>query len=119
MALDLLDHLGVVVGDQRRLVVVHRQPADEVGQEGVRGGLELGVLAQEVVDLPRLVADPQVIAGLAHDVGEDHEVGEQDLVHVAPGAEHRQRVLARVGLDVRDLARELRRGRVDRLTGRL
>ena len=36
VALDLLDHLGVVVGDQRCLVFVHRQPADEVGQEGVR-----------------------------------------------------------------------------------
>ena len=51
---------------------------------------------QVVVDLPRLVADPQVVARSAHHVVEDHEVRGEDLVHVPPGAEHRKGVLGRV-----------------------
>ena len=45
-----------------------RQPADEVGQEAVARRLELGVLVQEVVDLPGLVGDPHVEALLGDDV---------------------------------------------------
>ena len=62
-ARDLLDHLGVVVGGQgplARPAVRHRQPAHEVGHPDVGRALELGVLVQEVVDVPGLVADPQV-----------------------------------------------------------
>ena len=63
-ALDVLDHLGVVVGRQERLALAargHRQPADEVGHPGERRPLELRVLVQEVVDVPRLVADDEVV----------------------------------------------------------
>ena len=63
-ALDVLDHLGVVVGGQERLALAarrHRQPADEVGHPGERRPLELRVLVQEVVDVPRLVADHEVV----------------------------------------------------------
>ena len=64
IARDVLDHLGVVVGRQERLALAavgHRQPADEVGEPGVRGPLELRVLVQVVVELPCLVADPEVV----------------------------------------------------------
>ena len=54
--------------------VGHRQPAHEVGHPRVAGPLLARVLVQVVVELPRLVADPQVVAVLAHDVVEDHEV---------------------------------------------
>jgi hypothetical protein len=80
----VLDHLGVVVGGQVRLAlapVEHGQPAHEVGHPHVRGPLLLGVLVQEVVELPGLVPDPQVVGLLPDDVVEDHEVGHQDLVH--------------------------------------
>ena len=100
---DVLDHLGVVVGGEERLVVAavgHRQPADEVGQPAVGGALLLRVLVQEVVELPRLVADPQVVVLLADDVVEDHEVGDEDLVHPPPRLEAVQVVLGRLGLDV-------------------
>ena len=83
VALDLLDHLGVVVGGERRLVL-DGEPADEVGQPDVRGALELGVLVQVVVELPRLVADPEVVPAVAHGVVEDHEVRDEDLVHPPP-----------------------------------
>jgi hypothetical protein len=80
--------------------VGHRQPADEVGEPDVRGRLLLGVLVQVVVELPGLVADPEVVRLVAHQVVEDHEVGDQDLVHPPPGLEAVEVVLGRLGLDV-------------------
>ena len=103
VARDVLDHLGVVVGGQEALVLAavgHRQAADEVGQPHVGGPLLLGVLVQVVVELPRLVPDPEVVVLVAHDVVEDHEVGDQDLVHPAQGLEAVEVVLGRLGLDV-------------------
>jgi len=102
-ALDLLDHLGVVVGGQEGLALAavgERQPADEVGQPHVRRALLLGVLMQVVVDLPPLVGDPQVVVLLAHDVVEHHEVRHQDLVHPAYRLEAVQVVLGRLRFDV-------------------
>ena len=117
-ARDVLDHLGVVVGGQERLglaAVGHRQPADEVGQPAVRGALELGILMQEVVELPRLVADPEVVCIGLDEVVEDHEVGDEDLVHPPPRLEAMQVVLGGFGFDVRRLVGQLRAGRVDAL----
>ena len=115
VARDLLDHLGVVVGGQRglgRAAVGHRHPADEVGQPGERAALELGVLVQEVVEVPALVGDHQVERLLGDQVVEDHEVGQQDLVHPPVGLEDVQVVLARLGRDVRALVRQESRRRV-------
>jgi hypothetical protein len=66
------------------------------------------MLVQEVVDLPALVRDPDVVAILGHDVVEQHEVGDEDLVHPAPRLKAVQVVLRRFGLEVRRL-----RGEVD------
>ena len=96
----------------------HRQPADEVGQPDVRRALLLGVLVQVVVELPRLVADPQVVRLVAYQVVEHHEVGQQDLVHPADRLEAVQVVLGRLALDVARLVGQQRAGRVDPLTGR-
>ena len=118
VARDVLDHLGVVVGGQVGLVLAavgHRQPADEVGQPGVAGALLARVLVQVVVELPGLVADPQVVALLARDVVEDHEVVDQDLVHPAPRLEAVQVVLGRLGLDVLRLVRQVLAAGVDAL----
>ena len=115
---DVLDHLGVVVGGQEGLAfaaVGHRQPADEVGEPGVGGAFLLGVLVQVVVEFPGLVADPQVVVLFAGEVVEDHEVGEQDLIHPPDGLEGVQVVLGRLGLDVPGLAGQVRAGRVDAL----
>lgn len=115
---DVLDHLGVVVGGDVRLpgtAVGHRQPADEVGHPHERGPLELGVLVQEVVHLPRLVADDQVVLAFGDDVVEDHEVRHEDLVHSANGLETVQVVFGRLGLDVRRLADQQAGCRVDPL----
>ena len=99
--------------------VGHRQPADEVGQPRVGGALLLRVLVQVVVDLPALVGDPQVVVGLADEVVEDHEVGDQDLVHAPPRLEAVQVVLGRLGLDVARLVGQVAAGRVDALAGGL
>ena len=118
MARDVLDHLGVVVGGQIGLVLAavgHRQPADEVGQPCVSGALLARVLVEVVVELPRLVADPEVVAVLARDVVEDHEVVDQDLVHPTPGLEAVQVVLGGLGLDVVRLVGEVLAARVDAL----
>jgi hypothetical protein len=117
-ARDLLDHLGVVVGGQgllARTAVGHRQPAHEVGHPGVGRALELGVLVQEVVDIPGLVADPQVERFAGGQLGEDHEVGDQDLVHGPDRLEGVQVVLCRLALDVPGLAGQEGRGRMDQL----
>ena len=70
---------------------------------------------QVVVELPRLVADPQVVRIVGGDVVEEHEVGEQDLVHLAPRLEDVEVVLAHLRLDVRGLVRHQLRGGVDGL----
>ena len=117
-ARDVLDHLGVVVGGEEGLVlasVLERQPADEVGQPDVGRRLQLRVLVQEVVDLPRLVADPEVVVLVAHHVEEEHEVGDEDLVHPPDRLEGVQVVLGRLALDVRRLVREQRARRMDAL----
>jgi len=56
-----------------------------------------------MIDVPRLVGDPDVEGLLGDDVVEDHEVRAQDLVHPAQRREHVQLVLARLALDVRGL----------------
>ncbi len=119
VALDVLEHLGVVVGGQVRLGVAsrrHRKEADEVGQPGERRRLQLGVLVQEVVDLPGLVSDPDVVPLLAHDVVEQHEVRAEDLVHPPDRLERVEVVLAGLAIDVRYLGGELPAGRVDGLS---
>ena len=57
-----------------------------------------------------------VLRWLARDVVEDHEVGDEDLVHAAPGVEPVQVVLGRLGLDVARLIGEVLAGGVDALT---
>ena len=93
----MLDHLGVVVRAELDLagvaLRVDRQEADHIREERVRRDLALGVLVQEVVDLPRLVTDPQVVRRLAHDVVEEHVVGAEDLVHPAERVERVQVVV--------------------------
>ena len=109
IAVDVLDHLGVVVGGQESLPLAalrHRQPADEVGQPGVGCPLLLRVLVQVIVDLPGFVPDPEVVFLVTHDVQEEHEVGEQDLVHPAPGLEAVEIVLAALAVDVVGFAEE-------------
>jgi hypothetical protein len=118
----LLDHLGVVIGGQSRFRFAafrHWQPADEVAQPRVRGRLDLGVLVQEVVEIPRLVPDPQVVALGGDDVVEHHEVREQNLVHPPEGVEYVQFVLARLGLHVSRLSGQLDAGGMDALTASL
>ncbi len=99
--------------------VGHRQPADEVGQPDVGRPLLLRVLVQVVVELPGLVADPEVVLLLADEVVEDHEVGEQDLVHAPDRLEAVQIVLGRLALDVARLVCKEAAGRMDSLAARL
>jgi hypothetical protein len=112
----VLQHLGVVVGGELGLVgaaVGHGQPADEVGQPGVRGLFAVGVLVQVVVDLPGFVADHQVVVLLVEQVVDDHVVGQQDLVHPPPGLEAVQVVLGGLALDVGGLVGQVAAGGVD------
>ena len=81
--------------------------------------LLFGVLVQVVVELPGLVADPEVVLLLADEVVEDHEVREQDLVHPADRLEAVQVVLRRLALDVVRLVGEGRAGRMDPFAARL
>ena len=118
----MLDHLRVVVGGDEGLTlsaVGHRQPTHEVGQPDVGRALLLGVLVQVVVELPCLVADPEVVLLLADEVVEDHEVREQDLVHPPDRLEAVEIVLGRLALDVMRLVRKLGARRVDSLAARL
>ena len=70
---------------------------------------------QEVVELPRLVPDPQVVGLLLDEVVEHHEVRDQDLVHPPQRLKAAQVVLGRLGLDVSGLARQVRAGGMDPL----
>ena len=70
---------------------------------------------QVVVQLPGLVPDPEVVALVAHDVVEEHEVGGEDLVHAAQGLEAVQVVLGGLRLDVAGLVGQVGAGGVDAL----
>jgi hypothetical protein len=74
---------------------------------------------QVVVELPGLVADPQVVLVAGHQVLEDHEVGDEDLVHRPPGLEAVEVVLGRLALDVARLVGQERTGGMDPLAVRL
>ena len=116
-----LDHLGVVVVGEERFVVAavwHREEADEVGEPDVRAAFELRVLVPEVIDVPRLVPDDEVVQPLLHDLLEQHEVGNEDLVHAAERLEAMQVVTARLRSDVRRLGGEPVTCRVNRLARR-
>ena len=116
---DVLDHLGVVVGGQEGLVLTavgHGQEADEVGEPHVLAPFQLWVLVPEVVDVPCLVADDDVVQPFLDDLLEQHEVGDQDLVHAAQRLEAVEVVPAGLRGDVRGLVGEPPTGRVDVLT---
>ena len=81
--------------------------------------LELRVLVQEVVDVPCLVADDQVVLAALDRVVEDHEVRDEDLVHAADRLEGVEVVLGRLGRDVRRFRGELGAQRVDPLAAGL
>ena len=102
-----------------RVVLVHRHEADEVGEEHVRRGFELGVLVQVVVEVPALVADPQIVVAAFGDVGEHHEVGRHHGVHRPQRVERVQRVVLRVRLEVRALVHEQPRRRMQPLAAAL
>ncbi len=117
-ALHVLDHLLVVVGREEGLALAavgHRQPAHEVGHPRERGPLELGVLVQVVIDVPRLVADHEVVLTIGNRIVEHHEVGDQDLVHPPDRLECVEVVLVGLGGDVAGLAGELGAQRMDAL----
>ena len=117
-ALDVLDHLGVVIGGEERLAlpsVRHGEEPDEVGHPHMAPPLQLGVLVPEVVDVPGLVADHQVVEPLLHHLLEQHEVGHQDLVHAAQRLKAVQVVPGRLRGDVGRLVGEVLGGGVDPL----
>ena len=68
-----------------------------------------------VVELPGLVADPEVIRRLADDVVEDHVVRGQDLVHAADRLEALQAVLGGLRFDVGRLVGQVPAGGMDAL----
>ena len=116
MTLDVADHLGVVVGRQKGLALAavrHRHEADEVGEPRQLGFLQFGVLVPVLVDVPGFVGDHQVVAALVDGILEDHEVGDQHLVHAAQRLEAVQVVLAQFELDVPRLAGQQRAQRMD------
>ena len=90
------------------------QPTKSVSQQYGRR-LQLGVLVQVVVELPRLVSDPEVVRLGAGDLVEDHEVGEQDLVHPPDRLERVELVTVGLRLDVARLVRQVPAGGMDAL----
>ncbi len=72
---------------------------------------------QEVVELPGLVADPEVVGLVPDHVVEDHEVREQDLIHPPDRLERVQPMAVALGADVRRLAGQIDARRVDSLAG--
>ena len=74
---------------------------------------------QEVVDVPRLVTDPEVVRRLPHHVVEQHVVGAEDLVHPPESVEGVQVVRRGLALPVGGLRGQLSTRGVDHLAVRL
>ncbi len=119
-ALDVLDHFLVVIGRQAGLpfpAFGKREETHEVGEPGQRAALQFGMLVPEVIHVPGLVGDDQVVVALLHHLLEDHEVVDQDLVHVAQGLKTVQVVLAALVFDVGGLVGQQAAGGVNTLAG--
>jgi len=120
VASDVLDHLGVVVRSQRCVLgwcAFGGEPTNEVGQPRERPPLKLRVLVEEVVCFPGLVRDDEVVVLRLDDVVQDHEIGDQQLVHAPPGPEAVEVVTCRLTGEVRRLVAEVPARRVDALAG--
>jgi hypothetical protein len=118
---DLLDHLGVVIGRQNGLMSVcrHGHPADEVRDPDESGALQLGILVEEIVHVPRLVAHHEVERFDLQKIVDHHDVRDEDLVHLPPGLERVEVMLAGLGFEVSGLTGEEPAGRVDGLAAAL
>jgi len=120
VASDVLDHLGVVVRSQRCVLgwcAFGGEPTNEVGQPRERTPLKLRVLVEEVVCFPGLVRDDEVVVLRLDDVVQNHEIGDQQLVHAPPGPEAVEVVTCRLTGEVRRLVAEVPARRVDALAG--
>ena len=118
MLLDMLDHFRIVVGRQHRFTfaaIRHWNVADEVGQPGKPGFLQLGVFVPVVIDVPGFIGDHEIVGGFFHRILEDHEILDEDLVHIAKRLEAVQFVFAAFELDMPRLARQPRTQGVDLL----
>ena len=96
-SLDLADHLSVVVGSNEGFAfrsLWHREISDEVGEPCAGGFLQIRILVQVVVELPRFVAHHEVVLPIGCHLVADHEVGDLDLVHVAQRLEDRHVMLS-------------------------
>ena len=123
VARDVLDHLGVVVGGEERLVLAavgHRQPADEVGEPRVRGASSAPGSRAGSSRAPRPRRRSTGRSGSSRTTSwKTMKLASEDLVHPPPRLEAVQVVLGRLGLDVRRLVGELGAGRMDALAARL
>ena len=95
------------------------KPAVEAGHPVKGGPPEPRVLVEVVVDIPRLVADDEVVLALLDRVVEDHEVADQDLVHPADRLEGIELVLCGFRRDVAGFGGQLGAQRMDSLAVRL
>ena len=88
--------LAATTPPQIKNAVTPEHPQDLMDR-GISGRAKLAFVVTE----EGTVADPQVVVVVAHDVVEDHEVREQDLVHPPDGLECVQ-VVARRGVAGKD-----------------
>src|SRR5882724_1804744 len=74
------------------------------------------MVVPEVVDVPGFVGNHEIIPALLYGILEDHEIGDQHLVHAAECVKAVQIMLAGLQLDVSRLAGKPRTERMDALT---
>ena len=77
------------------------------------------MLVPEMIDVPGLIGDHDVVVAILDDLLKQHEVGDHDLVHAAQRLEYMQIVLASFVLDVRGFADEQAARRMHALPRRL
>src|ERR1700722_8311699 len=109
VALDMFDHLGIVIAGQESLVFAargHWKEADEIGEPCKRRFLQLGMLVPIMVNVPSFVSDNEVIRTSIDCILEDHEIMNEHLIHSADRLERVKIMLARFKLDVPGLPRQ-------------
>ena len=122
LAFHMLDHLGVVIRGQERLVVtaiVHGHPPHEIRKPGDLRFFQLRVFMPVMIHVPGLVRDDEIVMLLLEHFLEHHEVGDQYFVHAANGLERVQVVFAGLGLDVVGFVGKYFAGRVNSLVIRI
>ena len=78
----------------------HGNETDKVSEPGQLGLLQLRMLMPEMIHIPGFISDHQIVFLLFQNLLEDHEIGDQDFIHISDRLESIQIMFAGLRLNM-------------------